>query len=543
MTTATPVTRDVGATGPHGGRGLGRATAIVSGLNLTSRVTGLLRVVAMSAALGATSLGDTYQAANLVSNILFELLAGGLLSAALVPTFVELVDRGRREEAARLAGILLGLALAGLAVVVAVGLALADQLMGLLTAGVADGDLRADQRELGVFLLWFFLPQVLLYACGSVATALLHAERRFVAAAVAPVFNNVVVIGSMGAFWVLRDGAPPSLDLALAEKLVLGAGATAGVLAMTLVPVVAVRRSGLPLRPRWDLHEPRLRPLAAQGAWAAGHLGLNQAFAMATVVVAGRVSGGVVAYQVAFTFFLLPYALLANPLTTTLYPRLAAAVAAGRREEAASDVVWGLRMMSVILLPASVLIAVLARPALEVVRLGNLDVAGADLVALTTAGYMVGLLGYAASFLLTRAAYAAGDTRSPTIVSLIATALGVVALVGGTEVVEGDARVVVLGLAHAGVMVAMSLGLLPTLRARLGSVGLSWTIVRDAAFAAVAGVVAWGVADVVGIDSRAASVASLVLGGSAGVVVYLVLHLVTGSDELRGLRRAGRVLR
>ncbi|QGG95225.1 murein biosynthesis integral membrane protein MurJ [Actinomarinicola tropica] len=543
MTAATPAPPTTGSGEPQGARGIGRATALVSVLNLTSRATGLLRVVAMSAALGATALGDTYQAANLVSNILFELLAGGLLSAALVPTFVDLVDRGRREDAARLGGILLGAALVALTAVVAAALLLADQLMGLLTAGVEDPGLRADQRALGVFLLWFFLPQVLLYACGSVATALLHAERRFVAAAIAPVFNNLVVISAMGAFWLLRDGAPPSLDLDLVEKLVLGAGATVGVLAMTLVPLVALRRTDLTLRPRWDLHDPRLRPLAAQGAWAAGHLGLNQVFAMATVVVAGRVSGGVVAYQVAFTFFLLPYALLANPLTTTLYPRLAAAVAAGRPHEAADDVSWGLRSMSFILLPASVLIGVLARPLLEVVRLGNLDVAGADLVALTTSGYMVGLLGYAASFLLTRAAYAAGDTRSPTLVSLVATGVGAVVLVVGTEVLDGDARLLVLGLTHAGVVTASALGLLPALRRRIGTVRLSATILRDAAFAALAGVAAWGVASSIGIDTRLAAVGSLTLGGLGGALAYVGLHALAHSDELRVLRRPGRVLR
>lgn len=547
MTTAAPAPASPApspeGTPPADRQGLARATLVVSLLNLTSRVTGLGRVVAMSAALGATALGDTYQSANLVSNILFELLAGGLLSAALVPTFVELIDRGRREEAARLAGTLLGAALAVLAVVVVVALVAAPRLMDLLTLGVDDEVRREGQRDLGTFLLWFFLPQVLLYAVGAVATALLHAERRFVAAAVAPVFNNVVVIASMVAFWVMQDGAEPSLDLPLADKLVLGAGATAGVLAMTIVPLLATRRSGLAVRPRWDLHDARLRPLAAQGAWAAGHLGLQQAFAMATIVVAGQVAGGVVAYQVAFTFFLLPYALLANPLTTTLYPRLAAGAAAGDRQGVAHDVTWGLRTIAFILLPASVLIGVLARPVLEVVRLGNLDVAGADLVATTTSGYVVGLLGYAAFFLLTRAAYALGDTRRPTLVSVVATAAGVVVMVVGTAVVDGDGRVVVLGLAHALVVSASAVVTLAILRRELGPMPLAGPLARDAALAVVAGVVAWAIADRIGVDGRAAAVASLVVGGGAGALVYLALQAATGSPELRALRRPGSVLR
>ncbi|MBK5221491.1 MAG: hypothetical protein JJE52_01160 [Acidimicrobiia bacterium] len=520
---------------------LARATATVSALNLVSRATGLFRVVAMSAALGATALGDTYQAANLVSNILFELLAGGLLSAALVPSFVELIDSGRRHEAARLGSVLLGAALAALTVVVALAVLLAPQLMALLTLGVTDDVQREAQRELGVFLLWFFLPQVLLYAVGSVATALLHADRRFIAAAVAPVFNNVVVIGAMVAFWAMH-GDTPSLDLSLAAKLILGSGATVGVLAMTAVPLLAARRGGLPVGVSWQPRDPRLLPLARRGAWAAGHLGLNQAFAMATVVVAGGVAGGVVAYQVAFTFFLLPYALLANPLTTTLYPRLAAGAAAGRSGALTADLTWGLRVMAFTLVPASFLIAALSRPLLEVIRLGNLDVAGASLVASATSGYMAGLLGYAAFFLLTRAAYAVGDTRSPTLVSLGATAVGVVALVVGTELVDGSARVVVLGLVHAGVVTASSVVLLRVLRPQIGRIHAMRPLLSDLGAGALAGASAWFVGDAVGVGSRPVAAAALVAGGMVGLLVYVAAQAALGSTELRELRRPGSVL-
>jgi putative peptidoglycan lipid II flippase len=524
------------APAPAEGRaGVARSTAAVSSLNLVSRLTGLLRVVAMSGALGATSLGDTYQAANLVSNILFELLAGGLLSAALVPVFVDHIDRGDRPTAVSLAGNLLGIALAGLLVVVALSLLAAPLLMDLLTVGVADPAIQEAQRELGTFLLWFFLPQVLLYAVGAVATALLHADRRFVAAAIAPVFNNVVVIGSMVLFWTMH-GDDPSLDLTLAEKVVLGGGATLGVLAMTLVPWVAAGRARMVLRPRWNPRDPRLGPLVAQGLWAAGHLGLNQLFAMATVVVAGGITGGVVAYQIAFTFFLLPYALLANPLTTTLYPRLAAGAAAGRTDDVRGDLSWGLKSMAFVLVPAAFLMAALASPLLEVVRIGNLDVAGADLVSIALSGYMAGLVGYGLSFLLTRASYALGDTRVPTLISLVATGAGVVGLVVGTGLVDGTARVVVLGLVHAAVVSSSAVALATVLRPRLGRLDAMAPLVRDAACGAVAGAVAWGVATVVGTDSRGAAVVALVVGGLLGVVAYVGAQLAAGSDELRELR-------
>lgn len=535
MTDAVPPHRTDEPADPAHPPGLARSTVAVSALNLVSRVTGLGRVIAMSAALGATALGDTYQVANLTSNILFELLAGGVLSAALVPTFVALVDRGRREEAARLAGALLGLALLVLTAVVALGLLLAPWIMGVLTSGVADPDLRADQTELGTFLLWFFLPQVLLYAVGAVSTALLHADRRFVAAAIAPVFNNLVVIASMVAFWWMRSG-DTGFDLSLGEKLVLGAGATVGVLAMTVVPLVAAWRRGLGLRPRWDPSDHRLGGLVAKGLWAAGHLGLAQLFALVTIVVANELAGGVVAYQVGYTFFLLPYALVANPLTTTLFPRLAASASAGRVDQLSADLARGMRLLALVLVPTSFLVAATAGPLLEVVRLGNLDVAGANLVAAATAAYVVGLVGYAGFFLLTRAYYALGDTRTPTLVNLVTVGLGCVALLVGGRLVEGTALVVLLGLVHAAVVTVGTGALWVGVARRTGRVSLGGALLRDLLLGVLAGGAAWGLVALIGYDTRGTAVVALGAAGAAVVTVYGVGQALVGRDDLRRLR-------
>ncbi|HET7718926.1 MAG TPA: lipid II flippase MurJ, partial [Acidimicrobiales bacterium] len=217
-------------------------------------------MVAVGGALGTTYLGNTYQSANLVSNLLFELLAAGILSSVLVPPFVALLDEGRREDAERLAGAVLGLALAVLGAVTVVGLLARPWIMRALTVAVADEAVRDAEVKLGGFLLWLFVPQVLFYAVSSVATAVLHGSRRFAAAAFAPVANNVVVILTMAAFWALA-GSGGGLDLPLSHRLVLGVGTTAGVVAMAAVPLLALRRAGVHLRPRWEPSHPALRSL------------------------------------------------------------------------------------------------------------------------------------------------------------------------------------------------------------------------------------------------------------------------------------------
>src|SRR4051812_37117452 len=196
-----------------------RDSASISAWNLASRLTGFVRVLAIGAAVGTTFLGNPYGSANLVSNILFELLAAGLLSAVLVPAFVGQLAAATRDDAARLAGAVLGTLLAVLGPIVMVGMIAGPWIMRALTVAVDDPAVRQREIDLGAFFLWFFLPQVLLYAVGAVATGLLHADKRFGSPAAAPVANNVVVTATMALFWIVRDAGSPSLDISGLQKL------------------------------------------------------------------------------------------------------------------------------------------------------------------------------------------------------------------------------------------------------------------------------------------------------------------------------------
>jgi putative peptidoglycan lipid II flippase len=499
--------------------GLLRSSAPITAWNLVSRLTGFVRVLAVGAALGTTFLGNTYQSANLASNILFELLAAGVLSSVLVPAFVGHVRSAGREDAARLAGNVLGVLLAVLGPVVAVGMVAGPWIMRGLTVTVTDPGVRHAEVDLGAFFLWFFLPQVLLYAVGTVATALNHAESRFVAPATSPVANNLVVTAAMVLFWITRDGSP-TLHLPLTEKLVLAAGTTAGVAAMTLVPVLALRRAGMSLRPRWAPHDPELRRMGRQGAWAAGYLGLTQVLLSVTLVLANRVEGGAVAYQIAFTFFLLPYALVGNPLMTALFPRLAADAHAGDRERFASRVGEGVRLLAFLVLPASAILVAVARPVLDLLAFGALA-RGGPLVARTLAAYAVGLIGYAAFQLLTRAYYADGDTRTPTIVNLVAVGLGSLLMVAWWSAADGGDKVVVLGLTHSVVQLGAAGALLVLLARRLPHrLGVAVSLARTVAASVLAGGAAWSASRIVDGHTRGDAVLALALAGTAGIAVY-----------------------
>lgn len=523
---------------------IGGARGQVTAGNVAARLTGLLRVLAVGGALGTTFLGNTYQTANLVSNLLFELLAAGILSSVLVPPFVSLLDRGRREEAEGLAGAVLGMALAVLGAVTVAGLVARPWIMRALTLAVPDAAVRQAEVRLGAFLLWLFLPQVLFYALGAVATALLYGGRRFAAAAFAPVANNVLVIATMAAFRALH-GAGGGLDLTLAERLVLAVGTTAGVVAMAGVPLVALHRAGIRLRPRWDPASPGLRSLLRAGAWAVAYLALTQVLVATTLVLANRVEGGVIAYHIAFTTFLLPFAVLAHPVLTTVYPGLAVEAEARRWPAFADALGRGARSIAFLVLPASALVAALAAPGLRLVELGALNAAGGSFVASVLAAYSLGLIGYAGLQLLTRASYAAGDTRTPALVNLGVALGGSALMLVLFGLSSGTARVVALGVAHSVAMVggAVVLGLLLHRR-----VGAPWpvaaTIGRSLAGAVAAGLAAHVVVGLVPATGRAGAAVAVAAGGVAGVAAYLAAAWALGAPELPvgwGGRRAARV--
>lgn len=541
-TVAPPPPSD-GKPGASPGPGLARAALGISAWNALSRATGFVRVLAVGGALGATYLGNTYHSANLVSTITFELLAGGLLAAPLVPAFVALVDRGDDEGAGRLAGALLGVTLVGLGAL-ALAMALAGHgVMRLLTAGVEDPVARAGEIRLGAFLLWFFLPQMPLYALGAVATAMLNARRRFGAAAFAPVANNAVVTLTMLAFVIVTAPAERDLGIGTGPATLLAVGTTAGVLAMAAVPVVALARAGVRLRPRLDLRHPGLPAVARAGAWGVLLLAAVQVLLAVTLVLANRVEGGVVAYQIAFTFFLLPFALIAHPVFTAMHPRLSSTAAAGRWDRFGADLGRGLGRMLALVLPAAALLAALARPVLELVRVGRLDAADAALVGRVLAAYAVGLGGYAAFQLLARAAVAAGDARLPALVGLGVAAGGVALMVAGSAAASGPDRVVALGLAHSAAVTGGAFVLFVLLRSRVPVAGVGPTVVRSGAAAAVVGAVAVAASSAVGGTGRAGALADLAVAGplavAAGVAVLAALRapelaVLTGRPARRG---------
>ncbi len=428
-------------------RSVARSAIGMGGVTALSRLMGFVRVLVIAAVLGTTYLGNTFQASNSVSNTLFELLAAGALSAVLVPTFVTLIDAGNPEEANRLASGLLGYALAVMGVITVLGLVGAPLLARLLSSGAPNAEIAAQQRELSTFLLWFFVPQVLLYAFGSIATGILYATRHFAITAAAPMGSSVVIIVCFLVFRVLA-GPSPTFDLTLNEKLLLAVAGTGGVLAFVGILVGAARHAGFSMRPHWVRGDPALSRLTRLAVWGVLlHTGAGLLLG-ASIILGNGTAGGVVAYQVAFVFFLAPYAILAQPIHTAVLPELANEVKAGDLDAFARSSRWALDRMAWLVIPVSAALVAFALPMMRLVAFGGAAKTGPPLLAAGIASLAIGLYPYGGFLLLARGYYALGDSRTPAIVAVISAGIGVVVMIVGCAFTHGAARVAALGFGH-----------------------------------------------------------------------------------------------
>lgn len=503
---------------------LARSTATMTGLTLLSRVTGFVRNVVVVAVLGDTFLGNVYQSANQVPNLLFELLAAGVLQAVLIPTLVELAGRGRDDEAEHVARSVLGLAGALLAGLALVGVLLAPAIMRLLVSGVDDPQVRDDQVRLGTILLWFFLPQVVLYASNMVATGVLNAKGHFATPAFAPLLNNVVVTASYGLFAWMRHGAEPSLELTGAQTAVLGLGTTLGVVAFCTAPVVAAVRSGTSLRPRFDWRHPMVRRIARLGGWAAVYLAATNVLLGVVIVLLNHVRGGVVLWSLAFTIFLLPHALVSLPVLTTAFPNMSRHAASGDGAAYQRTVAAGLRAIAYLVLPAAAGMVALGLPLARLLRFGDFSAEGVLTVAAAVAALGPGLVGYGTYLFLTRALYATGDTRTPATVNVVLVAVAATAMALSFTVVDGDDRVWALAAVHSAAYLVGSVVLFAFVRGRAGgapSSDLARSLAASLGGAAAGAAVMWAVAEQVGGSGRPGALVALVAAGAAGLLVYV----------------------
>lgn len=505
-------------------QGIFRATALMTAGTALSRVTGLLRVVAMTSALGVTGtrLADTYNLANTTPNILFELFLGGVFTSVFVPVLVDLRARRDRGDDGD-PSPLVSTSLLALAVVSAVAAVAAPLIMRIYTFRIPDPVARAQVHELATFLLRWFSPQIFFYGLSAIAEAILNTRRRFGPPKFAPVLNNLVVAGTLVAFAVVFG--TQGLDLTTPAKTLLGAGTTAGVVLQAVVLVPLLRGEGLRFRP--SLSDPAVRRVLRLAGYVVGYVVVNQVGLWVVLALATRDTGGVTAYQVAFMFLQLPHGLFAVSLITALLPDLSEASSAGDREAYRHRFQQGIRGVAYLLLPAAVGYVILAGPITRVlIARGVAGIEDAALVADVLGAFSVGLVSFSTFQLLTRSFYALQDTRTAT--ALNAVAVGLHTAVNFPLFAWLGVRGLAFG--HAIAYTVGALLLLWALSRRLDGLGLRRLVsplARIALGTAIMGAVVRALRGVAPFGDLGA----LAVPVAAGAILYVAFSQVAGLEE------------
>ncbi len=390
-----------------------RGAAVMTAGTTLSRLTGFLRLTAMTATLGVTvsSLGSIYTVANLTPNIVYELILGGILTSVFVPVFVDRMETKGWDDARDVANRVMTLVLVVLVVVAALGALFAEQIIRLYLVSSDAPDLEA-QVQLGVFFLRWFMPQIVFYGVGAVAIGLLQAHRRFAAPMFAPILNNLVVIGTFIAYAIVRGDRPPRVvGITTAEQTVLAVGTTLGVVAMTVALWPSLRSLGYRLQVRFDWRHEAVRHLVRLAAWVALYVAANQLAYVVVIVLNNRFEAGPQIYTTAFTVFQLPHAIFAVSIFTALLPGMSERWSTGHPEGVRTLVSRGLRDTAVVTIPAAFGLLVLAEPISRLLfEHGEAVARDSVAIARTLQGFAVGLLFFSTFQLLTRTFYAMQDT-------------------------------------------------------------------------------------------------------------------------------------
>src|SRR2546429_1361773 len=392
----------------HSGRRLARSTAIFSLATGLSRILGLVREVVASYYFGAAGKINAFTVAFQVPNLVRALVADAALQSAFVPVFTELLEKGERRRAWRVASSLFWLVLLVLSALTALFIVVAPWIIGLF------GDPGGD-RQLAIGLSRVLCPIVMLLGVSGIVVGILNSYERFSVPALSPVFWNVAIIVG------LVVGVPRAHTID-AKLYVYAVSIVVGTVIQVLLPMPWLRGVDGHLRVLIDWRDPAvLRVLKLMLPVTLG-LGLINFNAVVDSIFASRLIDpklAPTAIDRAFRLYMLPQGIFSVAITTVLFPSLSRLAARQDRTGFRSTVALGLRQIAFLLIPASAVSAVLAEPITRLVyQRGAFEPSQTPIVAAALAAFSAGLFFNGAMLLLNRAFFSLQSNWIPTMVAL-----------------------------------------------------------------------------------------------------------------------------
>ncbi len=438
-----------------------RAATLVSLAFIASRALGLLREIIIGQQFGTSDQLDAYLAAFRIPDLLFQLIAGGALGSAFIPTFAAFLERHEPARAQRLASAVINLVFTLLSLVALLMAVLAPWLVAHFVApGFAP-----PQQALTASLMRVMLISTVIFGVSGIVMGILNAQQHFLMPALAPVVYNLAIIG--GAL-----GLGPTLGV-----MGLAIGVVSGALAHLIIQVPALLRHHFEWTPVLALRDEGVREVARLMGPRVVGLAITQLnFLVNTILASGLAAGSLAALNYAWLLMLLPQGIIAQAMATAVFPTFSAQAARGDLAELRETFSATLRALLFLTLPAAVGLLV-ARESLiaALLQRGNFNASSTELTAFALQFYALGLIGHSILEIITRAFYALHDTRTPVLVGGAAMLLNIsLSLLLIRPLSFGG-----LALANSIATTLEAFSLLWLLRARLG--GVNGTAIAQAA--------------------------------------------------------------
>ncbi|MFI5769017.1 murein biosynthesis integral membrane protein MurJ [Streptomyces sp. NPDC051658] len=533
-----------------GGRASGilKSSALMAAGTLVSRLTGFVRSLVITAALGAALLGDSFTIASALPTMIYILTVGGGLNSVFVPQLVRSM-KDDEDGGEAYANRLLTLVMVALGVIVAIAVFAAPWLIHVMSPTIAD-DVAAN--SVAVTFARYCLPTIFFMGVHVVMGQILNARGRFGAMMWTPVLNNIVMIFTFGMFiWVYGTSAESQMGVQTIPPegvRLLGIGTLLGLVVQALAMIPYLREAGFRFRPRFDWKGHGLGKTVKLAKWTVLFVLANQAGVIVVTQLAtsaGKLSGkdgaGFLAYSNAQLIWGMPQAIITVSVMAALLPRISRAAHDDDPGAVRDDISQGLRNSAVAIVPVAFAFLALGLP------MCTLLYASAGTEAARSMGFILmafglGLIPYSVQYVVLRGFYAYEDTRTPFYNTVIVAAVNAAA--SALCYVVLPARWAVVGMAASyGLAYAVGVGIAwRRLRNRLGGDLDGAHVVRTYARLCLAAIPAAvlgggvGFAVLLGLGEGAfGSLTALICGGAVLLGIFFVAAKRMRIEEINGM--------
>jgi putative peptidoglycan lipid II flippase len=491
---------------------------------LVSRGTGFVRTLVLVDVLGTEAVGNAYNTANNLPNTVFYLMLGGVFTSVIVPLLVRAAKRDQDHGEAYAQRVFT------LGVVALLGVTVVATALAAPIVSVYAGSFPATERHWTVIWAFVFMPQIFFYGMNSLIGAVLNTRNSFAAPMWTPTVNNLVVI-FFGIVYALH-GNTSATAISSGGIELIALGTMAGIILQTAALVPSMRRVGFRWRPVLGFRPGELGEMWNMASWMFAYVGSQFLGTTVVTILANKAAPtqdyGYSAYATAWLLFQLPYAVIGISVITALLPRMSEHAGIRRYSQVRNDFSTGVRLSSVIIVPAAIYLGVLGGPLAEFLLAHGQDrITSARYIGEVFGLLSLGLVPYMLTQLHLRVFYAFQDSRTAALVGVFTMTVGIVGdlvvykVMPASQVVAGMA--IVYGAAN---LTGATVGWILLIR-RVGSLD-GWSVARALArmhLAAAPGLV-WAAGVMVGLShvlhspSRSYGLAVTVLGGGGAVLLY-----------------------